>query len=90
MKPRYKIELTKIGRKDLDKLLKSEYKGKGIFLLELISETPYQNPPAFEQLNRELNGYISRRISIHHRLVYKVYEGEKVVKIISAWTHYHK
>jgi Txe/YoeB family toxin of toxin-antitoxin system len=90
MKPKYRIELTKIGRKDLDKLFKSEYKAKGVFLLELISENPYQNPPPFEQLNRELNGYISRRISIQHRLVYKVNEREKTIKVISAWTHYHQ
>jgi Txe/YoeB family toxin of toxin-antitoxin system len=90
MKPKYRIELTKIGRKDLDRLFKSEYKEKGIFLLNLISETPYQNPPPFEHLNRELRGCISRRISVHHRLVYKVDEREKIIKIISAWAHYHE
>jgi Txe/YoeB family toxin of toxin-antitoxin system len=90
MKSKYQIEVTKIGRKDLDKLFKSEYREKGIFLLNLISENPYQNPPPFEHLNRELSGCISRRISIRHRLVYRVDEGKKIIKIVSAWAHYHE
>jgi Txe/YoeB family toxin of toxin-antitoxin system len=90
MKPKYRIELTKIGRKDMDKISKSEYKAKVIFLLDIISENPYRNPPPFEQLNRELDGCISRRISIQHRLVYSIDEREKIVKIVSAWSHYHE
>jgi Txe/YoeB family toxin of toxin-antitoxin system len=30
----------------------------------------------------------SRRINIQHRLVYEVFESEKIVKIISMWKHY--
>lgn len=32
----------------------------------------------------------SRRINIQHRLVYQVLGQEKIVKIISIWTHYEK
>jgi Txe/YoeB family toxin of Txe-Axe toxin-antitoxin module len=32
--------------------------------------------------------YSSRRINIHHRLIYQVMNDEKVVKIIRMWTHY--
>ncbi|MDR0455909.1 MAG: type II toxin-antitoxin system YoeB family toxin [Treponema sp.] len=30
----------------------------------------------------------SRRINLQHRLIYQVYENEKIVKIIRMWTHY--
>jgi len=30
----------------------------------------------------------SRRINIHHRLVYQILSRERVVKIIRMWTHY--
>lgn len=36
----------------------------------------------------DLRGAHSRRISIQHRLVYQVYEKEKVVKVLQMWTHY--
>lgn len=35
-----------------------------------------------------LSGAFSRRISIQHRLVYRVLEDEKIVKVLRMWTHY--
>ena len=67
-----------------NKALESKVKN----LIELISKNPYESPPSFEKLKGDLDGLISRRINIQHRLVYEVYEEEKVVKIISMWTHY--
>lgn len=46
--------------------------------------------PPYEKLVGDLQGTYSRRINIQHRLVYQVYEQEKVIKIISLWTHYEK
>lgn len=85
----YKILITKAALKDKEKIkgnkaLESEVKN----LIELISKNPYETPPSFEKLKGDLDGLISRRINIQHRLVYQVYEEEKVVKIISMWTHY--
>ena len=85
----YKILITKAALKDKEKIkgnkaLESKVKN----LIELISENPYESPPSFEKLKGDLDGLISRRINIQHRLVYQVYEGEKVIKIISMWTHY--
>lgn len=85
----YKILITKAALKDKEKIkgnkaLKSKVKN----LIELISKNPYESPPSFEKLKGDLDGLISRRINIQHRLVYEVYEEEKVVKIISMWTHY--
>jgi len=57
-------------------------------LLEIISENPFQNPPSYEKLIGELAGAYSRRINIQHRLVYQVFQKEKIVKVIRLWTHY--
>ena len=35
-------------------------------------------------------GLYSRRINYQHRLVYKVHEEEKIIQIISLWTHYKR
>lgn len=85
----YKILITKAALKDKEKIkgnkaLESKVKN----LIELISKNPYESPPSFEKLKGNLDGLISRRINIQHRLVYQVYEEEKVIKIISMWTHY--
>jgi Txe/YoeB family toxin of toxin-antitoxin system len=45
-------------------------------------------PPEYEALVGDLSGTYSRRINIQHRLVYQVYEEEKVVKVLRMWTHY--
>ncbi|MBN3010470.1 type II toxin-antitoxin system YoeB family toxin, partial [Ruthenibacterium lactatiformans] len=37
-----------------------------------------------------LFGMYSRRINRQHRIVYQVFEDEKIVKIIRMWTHYEK
>jgi len=49
---------------------------------------PYQNPPHYEKLVGDLSGAYSRRINIQHRLVYQLYEEERMIKIIRLWTHY--
>ena len=51
-------------------------------------ENPLQNPPPYEKLIGDLKQYYSRRINIQHRLVYKIDEKNKTVKILSMWTHY--
>lgn len=57
-------------------------------LVDILKENPWQNPPPYEKLVGDLNGFYSRRINVQHRLVYKVYEDEKAVAIYSMWTHY--
>jgi toxin YoeB len=53
-----------------------------------VRANPYQTPPPYEKLVGDLSGAYSRRINIHHRLVYQVLETEKIVKVIRMWTHY--
>ena len=57
-------------------------------LLNLIAKNPFQNPPSYEKLVGDLQGYYSRRINLQHRLVYKVYEDINTVVVHSMWSHY--
>lgn len=70
---------------------------KAKLLVDIIRENPYQNPPRYEKLVGNLDGILSRRINIQHRLVYQVCEEpfteedvlyQGTVKIIRMWTHY--
>lgn len=93
----YKIVFTKQALKDLENLKKSGISSKAKILIDMIRENPYQNPPRYEKLVGNLEGILSRRINIQHRLVYQVYEDNFVendmeykgtIKIIRMWTHY--
>ena len=84
----WELVYTKQAQKDAKKLSASGLKNKAQKLLSIIKEDPFQNPPPFEKLVGDLSGAYSRRINIQHRIVYQIYEQEKIVKIIRLWTHY--
>ena len=84
----WRIVLSKQAQKDALKLSAAGLKSKTENLLEVIATNPYQNPPPYEKLTGDLNGYYSRRINIQHRLVYQVFEAQKVVKVLRMWSHY--
>ena len=84
----YSIVYTKaVG--DIANLKSAKLDNKAKVLIELIRNDPYKTPPSYEKLQGDLKGAYSRRINIKHRLVYEVvYEEDKVIKIISLWSHY--
>jgi Txe/YoeB family toxin of toxin-antitoxin system len=84
----YEVKLSKRAQKDLQKLKQSGLSKKAKSLVDIMKENPWQNPPPYEKLVGDLNGFYSRRINVQHRLVYKVFAEEKVVAIYSMWTHY--
>ena len=84
----YQLLYTSQAKKDAKKLKGSPLASKARDLLDLISKNPYAEPPAFETLVGDLKGAYSRRINIQHRLVYQVYEDERIVKVLRLWTHY--
>ena len=84
----WKIVYTKQAQKDAKKITQSGLKNKAQMLLDILKEDPLQNPPSYEKLVGDLVGAYSRRINIQYRLVYQLYEKEKVVKVIRMWTHY--
>ena len=57
-------------------------------LLNVLRENPFQNPPPYEKLIGDLEGVISRRINIQHRLIYQVNKEQQIVRILRMWTHY--
>lgn len=84
----YNIVYTKKAINDIPKLKSVKLDKKAKALIEIIKENPYKTPPTYEKLMGDLTCAYSRRINIKHRLVYEVLEEEKIVKIISLWTHY--
>ena len=84
----WQLYYTKQARKDAKKLASSDLRPQAERLLEILKRDSFQSPPPFEKLLGDLDGAISRRINIQHRLVYQVYPEKRAVKIIRMWTHY--
>jgi len=84
----WELVYTKQAQKDAKKLAAGGLKPKAMKLLDILKRNPFQNPPPYEKLIGDLTGAYSRRINIQHRLVYQVYEKERIVKVIRLWTHY--
>ena len=84
----YEISFSKKALKDIEKLKLSKLDSKAKELIEVVKIDPYMNPPPYERLSGDLKLFISRRINIQHRLVYRVLEDEKVVRVYRMWTHY--
>ncbi len=87
MKP-WRLVFTPQAAKDAKKLARSRLEPKAEALLEVLRKDPFQSPPPFEKLLGDLDGAYSRRINIHHRLVYQVLKRERTVKVLRMWTHY--
>ena len=79
----YKIVYTRAAAKDIPKLKSAHLDAIAQALIDVIRENPYLNPPSYEKLAGDLQGLYSRRINIHHRLVYQVIEEEQTIKIVS-------
>ena len=93
----YRIIYTKQAVKDIKNLKSCGLDKKAKELIDIMRKNPFENPPVYEKLIGNLQGYCSRRINIQHRLVFQVIEEsntldgicyEGYVKIIRMWTHY--
>ena len=84
----YSIVYTKKAANDIPNLKAAKLEKKAKALIDLMRENPYQTPPPYEKLQGDLQEAYSRRINVKHRLVYEVFEEDRVVKIISLRTHY--
>jgi len=86
---KFEIQLSKQAKKDF--LLLRQQKAlfnKAMGFVEMLQVDPFQSPPSFEELSGDLNGWLSRRINIQHRLLYAVDTDKKIVFIQRAWSHY--
>lgn len=66
----YFVELSSRARKDRKLLKGAGLEKKAKMLLDIIALNPFQSPPPFERLSRELRGNFSRRLNSQHRLVF--------------------
>jgi Txe/YoeB family toxin of toxin-antitoxin system len=85
---KYRIVYAKQAQKDAKKIARSNLKEKALELIDLLQKDPFRKPPEYEALVGDLSRAYSRRLNIQHRLIYQVYEEEKVVKVLRMWTHY--
>ncbi len=92
----YIIRFSKQAEKDKKLLKGAGLDSKAKNLLNIIAQNPFQNPPLYEGLVGNLNGFYSRRINVQHRLVYQVYnepvvidgiEYEGTIKVVRMWSH---
>lgn len=93
----YLVRFSKQAEKDKKLLKGAGLERKAKELLNVIAENPFKNPPPYEGLVGNLQGFYSRRINLQHRLVYEVYpdaitendvEYEGAVVVARMWTHY--
>lgn len=84
----WQLVYSKHAKKDARKLTAAGLKTRAMELLDVLAADPFQNPPPCEKLVGDLAGAYSRRINIQHRLVYEVFQKERVVRVLRMWTHY--
>jgi Txe/YoeB family toxin of toxin-antitoxin system len=84
----WRLVYTRQAQRDARKLAAAGLRPKAEVLLDVLARDPFENPPPFEKLLGDLAGAYSRRINIHHRLVYQVLPDIRTVKVIRMWTHY--
>ena len=84
----YKILYTKQALKDKRTAYEAGFSDKIKSILETLKENPFADYPPHEKLVGDLSGAYSRRINRQHRVVYEVYQKERILKIISMWLHF--
>ncbi|MBR7085917.1 MAG: Txe/YoeB family addiction module toxin [Prevotella sp.] len=86
----YKIIYAPEAQKGLAKLKQSEPTAfrKAVRLLNELMEHPSTGTGHPEQLKGEPSNRWSRRITKKHRLVYRIFEMEVRVEVISTYGHY--
>lgn len=84
----YQLLFSPQAKKDSKKVASSGLKSKVQELLKIIEKEPLKYPPKFEYLSANLKGKISRRINKQHRIIYEIFEEEKLIKVYRMWTHY--
>lgn len=84
----WRLFFTAQAEKDARKLARAGLRSRAEPLLGVLRENPLRTPPPYEKLVGDLAGAYSRRIDIHHRLVYQVFKKERAVKVLRMYTHY--
>lgn len=83
---KYRLFFHKNTLADKSKLKAAKLLDKAQKLCALLEGDP--RPAISKQLQGDLLGKRSIRINLQHRLVYEIFEEEKIVHILSMWSHY--
>lgn len=78
----YKIILTPKAKRDLEQIQPGVVRDELNRILENLVVNPFHTPPSYTLLTGEMEGSVSRRLSISQRLVYQVIEAKKVIKVL--------
>lgn len=86
----YNILFTKQAQKDAQNIQRSGLKSQVDKIIETVIKNPFEPTQGFEKLKGNLKDLYSRRINKQHRFVYEISddERERVVKVVSMWSHY--
>jgi toxin YoeB len=84
----WRVLFTRQAQKDAKHLSDSGLRPKAEAILSVVASDPFRKFPPFKKLVGDLAGAYSRRINIHHRLVYQALEKERIVKVLRMWTRY--
>lgn len=87
---KFEIRYTDLANQGLAKLAKSEPKvfKKVLRFIEELQEHPMTGIGHPEPLKGKPEGRWSREITKKHRLVYRIFDTEVVVLVLSAYGHY--
>jgi toxin YoeB len=84
----WELFFSKDARKDAVKLKHSGLQKKADALLDILEKDPYAAYPPYEKLVGDLDGFYSRRVTIQHRLVYRIDKKNRRILVERMWTHY--
>ena len=86
----YKVTPTEEAEADLVRLAKSEPKvfQKAVRFMEELKVHPKTGLGHPEPLKGKLEGRWSRELTKKHRMVYRIFEDEVVVLVLSSYGHY--
>lgn len=84
----YTVTYSKTAKKQRKNIREAKLDKKVLSMIERMMENPYQYSDDFEILKGDKKGLYSRRINLHHRIVYSVDEEHREIFILSLWSHY--
>jgi Txe/YoeB family toxin of toxin-antitoxin system len=82
----YEILYTRQAEKDYQKIKKLPALLTNVKKLINVLKAEPRTPP-YEKLTGLQNTY-SKRVNIQRRLIYEVFDEQKIVKVIRMWSHY--
>jgi len=84
----YTVKIKNSAKTDLKKIKRSNLIANFTAIITQLKMDPYFPNQSMEKLIPPAAGKYSRRINIHHRVVYTVDDITNTVYIYSAWDHY--